>query len=158
MPRVSVFVMTTAAVLALATGSAVGQPSPGEGDVVPRIEPDWRRPPTLPVTPPPDAKRPDMRDDRSLLPMDVHARWRASKLIGMRVDDRDGVETAEVADLLIDGRGVVVGVLLSVASQLGMGERLGAVELTSLHDTGGALVTQATREALQTAPVWSPRR
>lgn len=96
--------------------------------------------PTPPAQRPPAQKAPDVAPS----PMDgLTGDWRASKLIGTTMTNNLGESVGRVEDVVIDGDGKVVAVMVSVGGILGLGETSVAIGLRHL------VVTQIDADRLE---------
>lgn len=87
--------------------------------------------------------------------------WRAAKLIGATMTDSLGNSVGTVQDIVIDGDGKVIAVLVSVGGFLGLGETTVAIGLRhltiSMFDANRLDVTTSlSREAIQQAARLEP--
>lgn len=80
----------------------------------------------------------------------------ATNLIGTGVKTTGGDEVGDVVDLVIDGKGQIVAVVVGVGGFLGMGERNVAIGWDDVKRSGSTdeleLQINVTREALRSAP------
>jgi sporulation protein YlmC with PRC-barrel domain len=84
--------------------------------------------------------------------------FRASKLLGARVDDRGGDELGDVQDIVIAGDGSVVAVILSIGGVLNVGDRLVAVAYDELDVAGdGDIYLPLTAAEIETRPQYAAR-
>lgn len=87
------------------------------------------------------------------------ADWRASKLVGAKVQNNGGETIGDINEVLLDKDGKVAAVVVGVGGFLGMGERHAAVSFSSLQlsrdSSGNPLVrVNATKEQIKGAPEW----
>ena len=82
----------------------------------------------------------------------------ATGLVGTDVHGLNGQKIGDVYDLVVDpSSGRVAAAVLAVGGFLGIGEKLVAVPIAELKFEGDRLVTDMTRERLQSAPGFAAR-
>jgi hypothetical protein len=81
--------------------------------------------------------------------------YRASKLIGARLDDARGEEIGEIDDLVISADGNVGAVVVSVGGVLDIGDRLVAAHYEELRvNSAGELYLPMTKQELAARPAY----
>lgn len=81
--------------------------------------------------------------------------YRASKLIGARLDDAGGEEIGEIDDIVISADGSVSAVVVSVGGILDIGDRLIAAQYEELRVNGaGELYLPVTKQELAARPAY----
>jgi len=77
---------------------------------------------------------------------------RASRLIDRDVYSADNVEVGEVEDLILDGQGRIVGVVIELENRLGFTERYISVPFAQLQIGDRRVTLPMTREQIRTMP------
>lgn len=81
---------------------------------------------------------------------------RANKLIGAKVANTEGQDVGDVSDILLDEKGKVAGVLLSVGGFLGIGDKKVAVnwDEIQLQEDGEQIMVDMSKEQISEAPAF----
>lgn len=81
--------------------------------------------------------------------------YRASKLIGARIDDASGAEIGAVQDIVISADGSVSALVVSVGGVLGLGDRLVAASYDELRvGRSGELYLPVTKQEFASRPAY----
>lgn len=87
--------------------------------------------------------------------------WRASEMIGMKVENKKGEDLGKISDLAVDPRtNRVAFAVLSHGGAAGVGDKLVAVPMRSLtlgekRDGGHVMILDMNKEKLDKAPTFS---
>ncbi|VIO74577.1 hypothetical protein CI1B_53510 [Bradyrhizobium ivorense] len=90
-------------------------------------------------------------------PVSASGQWRASKLVGVNIYNKQNEKIGDVSDVILDSSGKVAGVVVGVGGFLGMGEHDVLMPMDKIHfaNESGKTTTGSTSSG---SKQWYPDR
>ncbi|QOZ26048.1 PRC-barrel domain-containing protein [Bradyrhizobium sp. CCBAU 51753] len=90
-------------------------------------------------------------------PVSASGQWRASKLVGVNIYNKQNEKIGDVSDVILDASGKVAGVVVGVGGFLGMGEHDVLMPMDKIHfaNESGKTTTGSTSSG---SKQWYPDR